>query len=132
MTYSPRYIEPLRIKCGRTETQRNNVITEVHKVKEPPTPCGHELDTLRKPVWYDRYMLEGKCTKCGTHRRGWALLNPRHQTCPQCGEGLVITEDGRKVAKGYSPFTAEKYLIKPPTKTPPPQEKAKDSRTKKE
>ena len=59
-------------------------------------------------------MIEGKCPKCGYYRLGWALLNPRHQTCPKCGIGLEITEDGRKVTTGYSPFSADRYLTKPP------------------
>jgi len=28
---------------------------------------------------------------------------------------LEITEDGRRVLAGYSPFTAERYSINPPT-----------------
>ena len=59
-------------------------------------------------------MLEGRCPKCGTRRIGWALLNPRHQTCPKCGAGLEIRNGGRVISKGYSPFTADKYLLKPP------------------
>ena len=56
-------------------------------------------------------MLEGKCPKCGRHFIGWALANPRHQTCDKCGVGLEIFEGGRRIDKGYSPFAAEKYLI---------------------
>jgi len=56
-------------------------------------------------------MIEGKCPKCGHCFVGWALLNPRRQTCPKCGIGLEITEGGHRILKGYSPFTAEKYLI---------------------
>ncbi len=41
-------------------------------------------------------MLEGKCPKCGYHCLGWALTNPEHQTCDQCGSKLVITEDRTK------------------------------------
>ncbi|MFC1892942.1 hypothetical protein ACFLYR_02740 [Chloroflexota bacterium] len=52
-------------------------------------------------------MLEGKCPKCEGCYRGWALINPRHQSCPRCGVGLEIT-DGDRVFSGYSPFTAEK------------------------
>jgi hypothetical protein len=29
--------------------------------------------------------------------------------------GLVITEGGRKISTGYSPFTAEKYVIDAPS-----------------
>ena len=53
-------------------------------------------------------MLEGKCPKCGVYYRGWALLNPRHQSCSKCGAGLEIT-NGYRVFRGYSPFTAESF-----------------------
>jgi len=33
--------------------------------------------------------------------------------------GLVITEGGRKISIGYSPFTAEKYVIDAPANAPP-------------
>lgn len=71
-------------------------------------------------------MLEGKCSKCGTYRCGWALINPRYQTCPNCGAGLEITEDGRKVAKGFSPFTAERIDVNPATDAPAHPEKERD------
>ena len=58
-------------------------------------------------------MLEGKCPKCGFYRIGWALRNPRHQTCPKCGVGLEIT-DGHTVSTGYSPFTAESSFVDTP------------------
>ena len=72
-------------------------------------------------------MFEGKCPKCGTHRIGWALRFPRHQTCPKCGAALEITEDGRRVFIGYSPFTAEIYSINLPTNVPPSPDKEKES-----
>ncbi len=72
-------------------------------------------------------MLEGKCSKCGVYRVGWALRFPRHQSCPKCGTGLEITEDGRRVAKGYSPFTAEKYVINLPNNIPSPPDKEEES-----
>ena len=68
-------------------------------------------------------MLEGVCPKCGIQRIGWALRNPRHQTCPKCGEGLQITESGRSITTGYSPFTAEKYLIDSPQDMPAERDK---------
>jgi hypothetical protein len=71
-------------------------------------------------------MLEGKCLKCGTYRCGWALLNPRYQTCPNCGAGLEITEDGRKIATGFSPFTADRLDVNPPTDAPSPTAKEKE------
>ena len=72
-------------------------------------------------------MIEGKCPKCGTHRVGWALLNPRHQACPKCGAGLDIIKDGQMIATGYSPFTGGKYVINPPTNVPSSRDKEKDS-----
>lgn len=72
-------------------------------------------------------VLEGKCPKCGTHRIGFALRNPRHQTCPKCGAGLEITNGGRKVSKGYSPFTAERYLLSPPNNAPSADDKEQNS-----
>ena len=72
-------------------------------------------------------MLEGKCPKCGTHRIGWALRNARHQTCPKCGVGLEIRNGDRIISKGYSPFTADKYVLKPPRDIVHPKPKDKDS-----
>ena len=63
-------------------------------------------------------MLEGFCPKCGTHRIGYALRIPRYQTCPKCGAGLEITENGRRIGTGFSPFTADEQLSKPPHKAP--------------
>ena len=57
-------------------------------------------------------MLEGKCPKCGLQFWGWALFESRNQSCPKCGTGLLITEDGRTRNQGYSPFTAPEYRIK--------------------
>ena len=51
-------------------------------------------------------MIEGKCPKCGDHAIGWSLLLPRYQTCHKCGSGYVITDGGKPIGKGYSPFTA--------------------------
>jgi ribosomal protein S27AE len=66
-------------------------------------------------------MIEGICPKCGRRSYGWALLQPRNQSCPKCGAGLLITENGKKTMQGYSPFTAEEYKIKlpPGAKTDP-------------
>ncbi len=63
-------------------------------------------------------MLEGICPKCGLYRVGWALRNARHQTCPKCGVGLEIMEDGHRLFTGYSPFDVEKYLINPSSGAP--------------
>jgi len=64
-------------------------------------------------------MIEGKCSRCGTHRFGWALLNPRYQTCPVCGGGLDIYKDGALITKGFSPFSADRMDTKPQPETPP-------------
>ncbi|MFC1846610.1 hypothetical protein ACFLYS_00920 [Chloroflexota bacterium] len=66
-------------------------------------------------------MIEGKCSRCGTTRYGWALLNPRYQTCPTCGAGLEIFKDGVMVTKGFSPFTADRIDVKQQKDTPSPQ-----------
>ncbi len=92
------------------------------------TSLQHGLDTPREPFCYDRDMIEGKCLKCGTYRVGWALLNPRHQTCSKCGTGLEITKDGHKILTGYSPFTGDRYFINPPTNTPSSRDKKEDNR----
>jgi len=105
------------------EKRRDNVIAGIGRGKEPPSLLRRRLDTLGESLWYDGCMLEGKCPKCGARYFGWALRLPRHQTCPKCGVGLEITEDGRLVSRGYSPFTAEKHLINPPTNVPTPEEK---------
>ena len=44
-------------------------------------------------------MIEGVCPKCGQRYCGWALLQPRNQSCENCGVGLLITEDGKKLLK---------------------------------
>ncbi len=53
-------------------------------------------------------MIEGRCPRCGLSLSGWALLSPRYQTCPYCLIGLEITEDGRPLGQGFSPFTAKR------------------------
>jgi ribosomal protein S27AE len=64
-------------------------------------------------------MIEGLCPKCGQRYYGWALLQPRSQSCSKCGIGLLITEDGKRIIQRYSPFAAEEYKIKfPPGITP--------------
>jgi len=77
-------------------------------------------------------MIAGKCPNCGALYFGWALLQPRNQSCPKCGVGLLITEDNKKTFRGYSPFTAEEYKINLPNRTVPEPEKTKDNNTEKE
>ena len=71
-------------------------------------------------------MLEGKCPKCGYHCIGWALQSPRYQSCPRCGIGFEIIKNGRRVATGYSPFTAEKYSIDLPDNISPVHDEEKE------
>lgn len=59
-------------------------------------------------------MIEGRCPKCGACYVGWALRFPRNQSCSNCGAALIIYENGKRVAEGYSPFTAEKYFLNLP------------------
>ncbi len=70
-------------------------------------------------------MIEGKCPKCSQHYWGWALKNPRNQSCGKCGTGLIIFENGKKILEGYSPFTAEEYKINAPSQTTQEPEKGK-------
>ena len=70
-------------------------------------------------------MLEGCCPKCGTRRVGWALRFARYQSCPRCGAGLEITENGQPIGQGYSPFTADEYVIKPHDKVPAEEDPGK-------
>ncbi|MBA7505258.1 hypothetical protein ES706_03923 [subsurface metagenome] len=35
-------------------------------------------------------MLEARCPKCGALFYGWALTEPEHQTCLECGTELEI------------------------------------------
>ena len=74
-------------------------------------------------------MLEAKCVKCGVCYRGWALLNPRHQTCPKCGTKLTVTEGGRKAFEGYSPFDAERLSINPAAGASPHADEEKEERS---
>ena len=64
----------------------------------------------------------GFCPKCGIKRKGHALRIPRYQTCPKCGVGLEITEDGKYIGSGFSPFTADEINTKSKDITPKPKE----------
>ncbi len=75
-------------------------------------------------------MIEGICPKCSQRYYGWALINPRNQSCSKCGIGLLILEDGKKLIEGYSPFTAEEYKFKSPHKTSPDAERTEDTTAK--
>jgi hypothetical protein len=98
----------------------------VYKGRTSPTLLQERLDIPRRPCWYNVDMIEARCPQCRAYYCGWALLNPRHQTCSKCGTALEITEDGRPVARGYSPFTAEKLFLKPTTDAPSTTDKEKD------
>ena len=75
-------------------------------------------------------MIEGVCPKCGQRCYGWALLQPRNQSCSNCGVGLLITEDGKKAIQGYSPFTAEEYKINLPPRMMTDTDRTKNSTIK--
>jgi len=98
---------------------------EVNKSNNPFYLFRKGLDSPNTPVWYDKDMLEGRCRKCGTHLLGWALLNPRNQSCPKCGRALEIMENGKKVSEGYSPFTAKEYKLDLPASPTEIQEQEK-------
>ena len=70
-------------------------------------------------------MIEGKCPNCGRQYWGWSLRNPRNQSCAKCGTGLIISEDGKKIIQGFSPFTAAEYKFKSPSQATPDSEKRK-------
>jgi len=67
-------------------------------------------------------MIAGKCPKCGIDYFGWSLLNPRNQMCIKCGTALQIT-DGDSKFTGFSPFTADEYVIKQTQRAPVQDEK---------
>ena len=41
-------------------------------------------------------MLEARCPKCGYHCYGWALTEPKHQICPECGSKLELIREQNK------------------------------------
>jgi hypothetical protein len=59
-------------------------------------------------------MINGICPNCDYRNFGWALLNPRNQTCPRCGTGLEIKDGYNKISDSYSVFTADRYLLNLP------------------
>ena len=75
-------------------------------------------------------MIEGRCPKCHSLIYGWALAFPRNQVCSKCGAALEIFQDGKLISVGYSPFTAEKYVIKQPTQAELSQHERKNASTK--
>jgi hypothetical protein len=76
-------------------------------------------------------MLTGLCPKCGAHYYGWALKNPRQQMCGKCGTALKIMEEGQTFT-GYSPFTADEYIIGQLSKSPSGNEQQRDGAQKKD
>ncbi|MHA2068267.1 MAG: hypothetical protein ACXABY_28225 [Candidatus Thorarchaeota archaeon] len=42
-------------------------------------------------------VFEGNCPECRHHVYGWALQYPQHQTCPECGAKLKITDPDHSV-----------------------------------
>ena len=53
----------------------------------------------------------------------------RNQTCSNCGAALEIFQDGKRISVGYSPFTADRYVIEQPPKTKSSKHEDKDSST---
>ena len=75
---------------------------------------SNEVDVTIYSIYYDEYMIEGRCPKCGFVVFGWSLRFSRNQTCPKCGTSLDINEDGENITGGYSPFSAETHSITQP------------------
>ena len=67
-------------------------------------------------------MIEGRCPKCGYCYVGWALKFPRNQMCSNCGAALEIYLDGKRIAEGYSPFTAGRHTVNLPKSSSPTTE----------
>ena len=74
-------------------------------------------------------MIEGICPKCGHCYVGWALRVPRNQMCSNCGAALEIYQDGKRVSRGYSPFTAERHRVNLPTNSSPARKTEESSKT---
>jgi uncharacterized OB-fold protein len=47
--------------------------------------------------------MKGKCPKCGASYYGWALNNPIHQKCEECG-GYLEIQDVKGGIEVFSPF----------------------------
>ena len=71
-------------------------------------------------------ILEGYCPKCGTRRIGQALRIPQYQACYRCGTELEIIDNGRQIGTGFSPFTSDKYLPKPPDRVSKSEEQSEE------
>jgi hypothetical protein len=69
-------------------------------------------------------MLEGKCPNCGACYYGWALKNPLHKTCLNCGAALEIGESNGYVPTDDLPSSANLRQIKPP---PGPNDREDDT-----
>lgn len=72
-------------------------------------------------------MFEGICPKCGCRHSGWALQFERYQSCPRCGTSLNIFENGKLIARGYSPFEAPEYIIDTKKHTVPAEDQKSNS-----
>jgi uncharacterized protein (DUF983 family) len=55
--------------------------------------------------------MKGKCPKCGASYYGWALSNPIHQKCGECGTCLEIQDvkEGAEALNSF--FLYPKYRI---------------------
>jgi len=50
--------------------------------------------------------------KCGRLYYGWGITPTTQSSCPKCGVGLLITEDGKRLVKDIPLFTDEEYKFK--------------------
>jgi uncharacterized protein (DUF983 family) len=55
--------------------------------------------------------MKGKCPKCGASYYGWALSNPIHQKCEECGSYLEIHDARDCIEVLNSFFLYPKYKI---------------------
>jgi uncharacterized OB-fold protein len=55
--------------------------------------------------------MKGKCPRCGAIYYGWALGNPLHQRCEQCGGSLEISEGEICSGTSYPVLSYPEYRI---------------------
>ena len=55
--------------------------------------------------------MKGKCPRCGARYFGWALKEPVHQYCDECGSELEVYEQTDYNWRRFSAFNYEKYEI---------------------
>jgi uncharacterized OB-fold protein len=55
--------------------------------------------------------MKGKCPKCGARYYGWALKEPVHQYCDECGSELDVYEETDYSWKHYMVLSYPRYEI---------------------